>query len=87
MSFTESEVRFLMQPHKAEHATGNRELSPVRDLRMMGCPSRIFEKILEDRARKLGRKFVEFRSSNEIAPAPNGEIVAIELAVENSKLF
>jgi hypothetical protein len=87
MSFTENEVRFLMKPHQGEHATGNRPLLAVTDLRALGCPARIFERILESRARKLGRKFQEFRTSNEIAPAPNGEVVPLELEAANAKLW
>jgi hypothetical protein len=65
--FSDSEIKFLMNGH-SESATLNRELKPIRNLRDLGCPSRIFEKILEHRAKKLGRTFLEFRSANA-APA------------------
>ena len=48
MRFNEVEVRFL----RGEHAMAG--LRPIRDLRELGCPARIFEKILDQRARKLG---------------------------------
>jgi hypothetical protein len=77
-----------MGSHSVEHATGRtRELVRMVDLRQLNCPAPLFERILADRAAKLGRKFTEFRTSQRIAPQPNGEIVAIELAVENAKLF
>jgi hypothetical protein len=80
--FSESEINFLMQKH-VETAAGNRTLKPVQDLREMGCPLPIFNRILEDRARKLGNKFAEFRSSNKpstLADAPlDSQIEAVKL--------
>jgi len=76
VKFSESEIRFLIQSHPIETATGRREvlLTPAVDLRTIGCPAHIFEAVLECRARKLGNKFVEFRSQQvslaKIASSP-----------------
>ena len=87
--YSESEIRFLMGSHSVEHAAGRtRELVRMVDLRQIGCPAPLFERILADRASKLGRKFTEFRAGERIAPVSNGgEVVALELEVENAKLF
>jgi len=61
--FTESEVRFLLQSFPAESATGNRPLKPAVDMRNIGCPDAVFARILESRAKQLGRKFTEFRTT------------------------
>ena len=55
MQFTESEVRFLRQ----ENAI--RKIKPMLDLRELGCPEHIFEKVLESRRHKLGPEFAKFR--------------------------
>jgi hypothetical protein len=62
--FTEREIKFLIQPHKMETADrgGSRALSAAHDLRELGCPTSIFNRVLESRARKLGPKFAEFRN-------------------------
>ena len=62
--FTEREIKFLIQPHKMETADrgGSRTLSAAHDLRELGCPTSIFNRVLESRARKLGAKFAEFRN-------------------------
>jgi hypothetical protein len=61
--FTEREIKFLIQPHKMETADrgGSRTLFAAHDLRELGCPASIFNRVLEGRARKLGPKFAEFR--------------------------
>lgn len=48
--FTESETRFLRQ----EHATSDGRLGKIADLRELGCPERIVNRILEQRAKKIG---------------------------------
>lgn len=61
MQFTEPEVRFLIGEHYAPG--GQREvLRPIVDTRRLGCPERIFFGVLEQRARKLGKTFAEFRA-------------------------
>jgi hypothetical protein len=39
----------------------------MADLRSLGCPEPLFNRILEDRARKLGPRFAEFRDSQNRA--------------------
>ncbi len=68
--FTESEIRFLTQLH-IETADRERTLQPCRDLRELGCPARIFNRILEFRERKLGKAFAEFRAANKPAADVN----------------
>jgi hypothetical protein len=62
MKFSEDEIRFLLKPHTVETAARVRDMSPAVDLRALGCPARLFEEILEDRAKKLGAKFTEFHN-------------------------
>ena len=52
--FTEQEIKFLLRPHVETAAVNGRPLAPSVDLRELGCPQRIFETILESRAKKLG---------------------------------
>jgi hypothetical protein len=66
--FTETEVQFLMTQHNTVENSSigcNRNLTEIRDLRKMGCPADMFNRVLESRARKLGNKFVEFRTQNQ----------------------
>lgn len=91
MQYSEPEIKFLMGQHKVERAMLNGEqrgLGAILDLREIGCPPHVFEKILEDRAQKLGRKFVEFRMSQqrdrEAVPIPASDL---DTRVEASKLF
>jgi hypothetical protein len=79
--FTEREIKFLIQPHKIETAdrSGNRTLSAAQDLRELGCPANIFNRVLEGRARKLGAKFVEFRNQQhreQSQGSPAADLVA-----------
>ena len=87
MKFSESEIRFLLRPRVAETAdmNGNRNLTPIRDLRELGCPAAVFQKVLESRARRLGKQFAEFRASSAAAV----EIPATDLdsRIAGSKLF
>ena len=79
--YTEAEISYLMNQHSVEYAAGPRCLAPMVDLRTMGCPARIFEKVLESRARKLGKAFAEFRTANRPAATD------LDLAISSSKLF
>ena len=66
MKFTEEEIRFLIKPRVVETAdlNGNRQLGAAVDLRQLGCPAAIFQKVLESRARRCAKAFAEFRSSS-----------------------
>jgi hypothetical protein len=83
--FSDSEIKFLMNGH-SEAATLNRQLKAIQDLRTLGCPSRIFEKILEYRAKKLGRTFLEFRSANA-APAQASRSSNLQDQIDAIALF
>jgi len=91
--FTDAEIRFLMQSHPVEHATTGRsqtrEMPATADLRQIGCPEKIFFRVLEDRARRLGSKFTEFRAaqravSAQVAPSPGS---SLESEIQAAKLF
>jgi len=85
MQFNEREIKFLIQPHVVEHAAiGQRSLRESVDLRELGCPERLFERILEFRAQRLGAKFAEFRGQHQEAPAP---AESLESKIQSSKLF
>jgi hypothetical protein len=71
MHYTESEIRFLSR----EHAT--RRMGRLADLRELGCPDRIYNRILEARAKKLGSAFI--RETAHVDNAPPREINAAEL--------
>jgi hypothetical protein len=63
--FTEAEISWIIAGQAVETSTGRRTLTnDIMDLRQMGCPSIIFQHILEDRVvRKIGvRRFQEFRN-------------------------
>ena len=80
MRFNAAEIRFLQQ----ENAT--RRLRALGDLRELGCPGHIFERILEDRASRLGSDFAKFKSEQSaavVAPTQPGLAERIEAA----KLF
>jgi len=82
--FSEPEIQFLMQSHKVETADRiNRSLAAVADLRTLGCPASIFDRVLEDRARKLGSRFVEWRNRRSETKPPDD----LAQRVEGSKLF
>jgi len=87
VKFSEKEIRYLMQPHPvvetADRFGKRNALSEFTDLRLIGCPSEIFERVLESRARRLGSKFVEFRSRS-LAEAPATDLDA---RVAGSGLF
>lgn len=77
MTFTENEVRFLARAHG--------RLVPIADIRQLGCPEAIFNRILEDRARKLGNVFTEFRAGIKSTATATEANLAAEIAA--NKLF
>jgi hypothetical protein len=83
--YTDREIRFLLAPTQVENSIGgNRTLTEAIDLRRIGCPSSLFAKVCERRAKTLGAKFSEFRSNNQVTvPA----VKSLELEVQASKLF
>ena len=85
--FTEVEIAFLLKPHKLETAdrNGRRIISAAQDLRTLGCPHAIFTRVLEDRARKLGQKFVEFRNAQRFDQTT--AVPDLETKIAASRLF
>jgi len=82
--FSEPEIQFLMQSHKVETADKvNRCLAAVSDLRNLGCPASVFNRVLEDRARKLGSRFVEWRNRRGETTPPDD----LSQRIQGSKLF
>jgi len=86
-SFSEAEVKFLMCEHAAERATRDRKLSAIIDTRLLGNSQENFFRVCEDRALKLGRKFTEFRASNNPASVSTGETIPLDLQIAASRLF
>ena len=85
MKFTEAEVKFLLKSHRIENAAGQaRELRASTNLSELGCPRSVFDRVLEDRARRLGGKFAEFRAMSMARPAPADDLDA---RVQGSSLF
>jgi hypothetical protein len=88
MRFTEAEVRFLIGEHYAPG--GQREvLRPITDTRKLGCPEPLFFKVLEQRAKKLGKSLAEFRAQMGAAPrcpncSPQGDLAG---QVQGTRLF
>ena len=89
MQFTQQEVAFLLKPHKLETAdrNGQRTISAALDLRTLGCPQVIFTRVLEDRARKLGSKFVEFRNQQYAELAPSVPATDLDVQIAASRPF
>ena len=85
MQFSENEIRFLLNRHSVETAAGPRTLSHSTDLRALGCPAATFNRILESRAKQLGRKFAEFRNTGR-ATVPQST-PTLESQIASSKLF
>ena len=87
--FTEREIKFLIQPHKVETADrgGSRTLSAAQDLRELGCPTNIFNRVLESRARKLGSKFAEFRNQQHAELSPSAPTTDLRSALAAERLF
>ena len=81
MEFTEKEILFLLDRHTVECATGQRITNASVDLRSLGCPVDVFERILRHRARQLGKRFTEFRNSTrnlEREPVTLGNMDSLE---------
>lgn len=90
MRYTEPEIRFLLQRHTLETAAKNgvRTLQPAEDLRSLGCPAYIVERVLADRERRIGKAFQEFRSANaNTPPGTSAPIPSLAEQVESSRLF
>lgn len=89
MQFTEAEVQFLIRPHRVETADRNpgRVLAETVDMRALGCPAHIFERVLESRAQRLGAKFVEFRNAQRVAAIAPTPDLDLDARVAASKLF
>lgn len=99
--FSEPEIRFLLGAHTVERAVGNainvkHFLSPIlNDPRDIGMPEHMFDRILEDRADRLGNKFAEFRAHQRGASAPGGyhltktkdDADSLAAQIESTKLF
>jgi hypothetical protein len=87
--FTEREIKFLIQPHKVETADrgGSRTLSAAQDLRELGCPTSIFNRVLESRARKLGAKFAEFRNQQYREQPQGAPASDLEAEIAAAKLW
>ncbi len=91
-TLTQEELRFVLQSHQKEYATGQRELRSAVDMRSYGCPDAIFNKILEFRIRRLGPRFTEFRNSqNKLRDEQSQRLAAPEQSladrVQSAKLF
>ena len=80
MKFSEPEMRFLRQ----ENAT--LKLKPMADLRAIGCPQVVFEKILEERARKLGGEWARFRDEHK-TPATQSSQPDLDARIAAARLF
>lgn len=88
MQFTEKEIQFLIRPHKTETAhLGCRALSAAQDLRTLGCPAAIFNRVLEDRARRLGTKFVEFRNEQHVEQTQSVPATDLDVQIAASHPF
>jgi hypothetical protein len=83
VQFTPVEIEFLLQPHRTETADRRRsELKPMLDIRALGCPDAIFNRILESRARQLGPRFAEFRDSQNRARAAHASQIAADAGLD-----
>ncbi len=88
MQFTTEEREFLMKGHgpvegrggRVEHADG---LRSIEDVDFRGCPPRIFQRILEHRARVLGSTFEEFQRRQAAKAIP----VDLDARIAGSRLF
>ena len=84
-SYSESEIRWLSGGHQIETAAGPRELKSLVDVRQLGCPPSVFERVLQDRERKMQKAFTEFRQSNKSVTSM--EAPSLEMQIAESKLF
>jgi hypothetical protein len=86
MQFTDTEVRFLLEQHRiVEHAAGVRTLNPSLNLRALGMPMEMWERVLQRRATALGRQFTEFRAANQAATT--AVALTLEQQIAASKLY
>ena len=78
--FSESEKRFLMQ-ERAELG-----MKQMIDLRTIGCPSWLFERVLERRAAQLGPEALEKFRAEQAAAKPK-RTQSLEQKITASKLW
>ena len=76
----------MLQSHPIEHAMGNRAIGAMVDVRSLGCPQGVLNRVLESRALRLGKKFAEFRSANQLA-TPAVKPTSLEVELATSTLF
>jgi hypothetical protein len=88
MQYTEKEIAFLLDRHTVETAMGGerRLTNHSEDLRLLGCPLAVFERILSYRAKQLGSRFTEFRNATRTVERETGTN-SLELDLESAKLF
>jgi len=71
---SEAEISFILRECK------------MQDIRKLGCPAKIFDEIVENRAAKIQDKIAEFRSKQPLAestPAPT----PLEQEISSAKLW
>lgn len=62
MAFTAAEIRFL-------HSARTDKMPSLDNVDFKGCPAKIYNRILEIRAKRLGPAFEEFRKAQQaVAP-------------------
>jgi hypothetical protein len=62
-------------------------MSAAHDLRELGCPTSIFNRVLESRARKLGAKFAEFRNQQYREQSHGTSASDLEAQIAAAKLW
>jgi len=77
MILNEKEEAFIRQKHSEAG------LEVMIDIRRLGAPAALYERIIEQRAAKISGKLAEFRSAQS-APTPQTNL---EAEIEASKLF
>jgi hypothetical protein len=63
--FTEAEVRFLSREHAVEGLRPFPEIDPAT-LRDKEQSLRVIQRVMEERARKLGRTFTDFQGKTSV---------------------
>ena len=76
MNLNEREQEFVRQAHREFG------LQPMADLRRLGCPNALYERMIEQRAGKIAGKLAEFRGA-----APTTETLTLEQEIASHKLF
>jgi hypothetical protein len=96
MRYTEAEAAFLSEGRPIYETRGSRtiivgEFKRIVDIRALGCPEALYEKLLDQRAHKIRKEFAEFRSGKPAAtvtrravevttsPAPLAEVFGTKL--------